>query len=183
LIDGQQIAICSRFPAIRVFSEPWARGWAGAPRGFAFATLDCGGGTALNIYGLHLKSNLGDPNGNTAKREDAMEQLLKHQKEMQALDPAATRWLVCGDFNTSEKNPNVPSERTFPLILNAGFFWTFDGVPFKDRVTCPAKGRYPDACFDHIFVRGLGKPVAAPLRQFVGSDHLPVAVDLDLSNR
>jgi endonuclease/exonuclease/phosphatase family metal-dependent hydrolase len=76
-IDGQQIAICSRFPAKRVFSEQWAKGWADAPRGFAFAAFDCGGVT-VNVYGLHLKSNLGDPPLNTAKYEDAVEQLLKH---------------------------------------------------------------------------------------------------------
>jgi len=28
----------------------------------------------VNVYGLHLNSNLGDPAGNTAKREDAVEQ-------------------------------------------------------------------------------------------------------------
>jgi endonuclease/exonuclease/phosphatase family metal-dependent hydrolase len=39
---------------------------------------------------------------------------------------------------------------------------------------------YPDACFDHIFVMGLGRPVASPLARVDGSDHLPVAVDLDL---
>ena len=178
-IDGQQIAICSRFPAKRVFSEPWAKGWAGAPRGFAFAAIDCGG-AVVNVYGIHLKSNLGDPAGNTAKREDAIEQLLKHQSDMAAEDPSASRWVVCGDFNTSERNELVPSERTFPLMHKAGFFWTFEGVPFERRVTCPAKGRYPDACFDHIFVKGLGRPVAAPLVKIGGSDHLPVAVDLNL---
>ena len=181
-IDGQQIAICSRFPAKRVFSEQWAKGWAEAPRGFAFAAIDCGGVT-VNIYGIHLKSNIGDPAGNTAKREDAVEQLLKHQQDMRREDPSASRWVVCGDFNTSEKNELVPSERTFPLMLKAGYFWTFEGVPFKRRITCPSKGRYPDACFDHIFVMGLGRPVATPLVKIGGSDHLPVAVDLDLRAR
>lgn len=179
LIDGQQIAICSKFPATHVFSAPWDRGWAGAPRGFAFAAFDCDG-IVVNVYGLHLKSNLGDPAGNTAKREDAIEQLLKHQQEMQAAEPSAERWVVCGDFNTSDANPAVPSERTFPKMTAAGFYWTFDGVPFAKRITCPAKGRYPDACFDHVFVRGLDKPVASPLGTIGGSDHLPVSVDLDL---
>jgi hypothetical protein len=61
-----------------------------------------------------------------------------------------------------------------------GFYWTFDGIPFARRVTCPAKGQYPDACFDHVFTLGLGKPVAEPLRNIGGSDHLPVSVDLEI---
>ena len=150
-------------------------------RGFAYAAFDCGG-TVLNVYGLDLKSNIGDPEGNTAKREDAVEQLLKHQKDMQAADPSAIpgRWVVCGDFNTSEVNAAVPSERTFPLMLKAGFYWTYDGIPLEIRITCPGKGRYPPACFDHVFTLGLGKPVATPLRNISGSDHLPVSVDLEI---
>ena len=48
------------------------------------------------------------------------------------------------------------------------------------------KGKWggdPDACFDHIFVKGLGMPVASPLVKIGGSDHLPVAVDLGLMGR
>jgi endonuclease/exonuclease/phosphatase (EEP) superfamily protein YafD len=44
-------------------------------------------------------------------------------------------------------------------------------------------GGDPDACFDHIFVKGLGMPVASPLVKIGGSDHLPVAVDLGLMGR
>lgn len=121
--------------------------------------------------------------GNTAKREDATEQLLKHQQDMQKEGPTATRWVVCGDFNTSERNDLAPSEQTFPKLLKEGFFWTFEGVPFERRITCPSKERYPDACFDHIFVKGLGRPVATPLVKIGGSDHLPVSVDLDMRVR
>jgi endonuclease/exonuclease/phosphatase family metal-dependent hydrolase len=179
-IDRQQIAICSRFPAKFVASEQWVRGWAGAPRGYAFASLDCPGGR-LNVYGLHLKSNIGDAEVNTSKREDAVEQLLGHMKATLKESPdVGSRWLVCGDFNTDKVNPRVPSERTFPLLAEAGFHWTFEDVPKEKRITCPAKGSYPDACFDQIFVKGLGKPVAAPVTEQKGSDHLPVAVDITI---
>lgn len=180
-IEAQQIAICSRFPARFVSSAQWEKGWAGAPRGFAFASLDCGDGGILNIYGLHLKSNLGDAQINTAKREDAMEQLLKHQAATASEDSTTgTQWIICGDFNTDSINAAVPSERTFPLLLAAGFHWTFDGLPLDKRITCPAKGQYPAACFDHFFTLGLGKPSATPLPDFAGSDHLPVAMELPL---
>lgn len=183
LIEAQQIAICSRFPARFVYSAQWEKGWAGAPRGFAFASLDCGPGGSLNVYGLHLKSNLGNPQINTAKREDAAEQLLRHRAATLAESPeAGSQWIVCGDFNTDSVNTAVPSERTFPLLLKAGFHWTFDGLPLTMRVTCPAKGQYPDACFDHIFTLGIAEACAKPL-PIPGSDHLPVAADISIWKR
>lgn len=180
LIDAQQIAICSRYPARFVYSSRWERGWAGPPRGFAYAALDTGGGV-IHVTGLHLKSNLGDPQGNTAKREDAMEQVLKHLKQSgKEANSDSAGWIICGDFNTDEVNTAVPSERTFRLLRDDGFFWSFQGVPHSRRVTCPAKGKYPPASFDHIFLKGLGKPVAAPVSNIFGSDHLPVSVDVSL---
>ena len=59
----------------------------------------------------------------------------------------------------------MPSEKTFPLMLKAGFFWTFEGDPFERRDTCPAKGRYPDASFGHIFFMELGRPVEVNLNR------------------
>ena len=126
LLDGQQIAICSRFAATRVFSSRWDKGWAGAPRGFAYAAFDCDG-TVVNVYGLHLKSNIGDPEGNTAKREDAIEQLIKHQQEMQAQDLSANRWIVCGDFNTCETNISVPAANVLSAPYVILDFDSFDG--------------------------------------------------------
>ena len=177
-IDGQQIAILSKFPADFVYSSAWKIGWAGPPRGFAFASLNVRGST-IQVIGLHLKSNLGDAQQNTAKREDAVEQILDHiartEKDSGILNPPI---LVCGDFNTDSVNPNVPSERTFKMLSSKGFFWTFEGIPKGNRITCPGKGRYPPASFDHIFCRGLNRPVATPLSQFKGSDHFPVRVEV-----
>jgi endonuclease/exonuclease/phosphatase family metal-dependent hydrolase len=175
--DGQQIAIFSKFPADFVYSSAWKHGWSGPPRGFAYAALKLEAGT-LNVIGLHLKSNLGDPQGNTAKREDAAEQVLEHLNLTAAeTGQRNSRVVICGDFNTDSINRDVPSERTFKLFLESGFFWSFEGVPHNLRITCPAKGRYPAASFDHIFVKNLGRPVASPLGSVVGSDHLPVVVE------
>jgi len=71
----QQIAILSRYHADGAWAEPWKRGWAAAPRGYAYTKLVISG-KPMHVYGLHLKSNLGDPVKNTSKREDATEQLL-----------------------------------------------------------------------------------------------------------
>ena len=175
--DGQQLAIFSKFPAEFVYSSAWEHGWAGPPRGFAYAALKLEHGT-VNVVGLHLKSNLGDPQGNTAKREDAAGQVLEYLRTTQAQtkQPDA-KVIVCGDFNTDWENREVPSERTFKLLAEAGYFWSFEGIPHKLRITCPAKGRYPAACFDHVFMKNLGRPVASPVGSVTGSDHLPVTVD------
>lgn len=172
----QQITLLSRFPANAAWAEAWKRGWASAPRGYAYARLMVSG-RPLHIYGLHLKSNLGNPVENTSKREDAMEQLLGHiRDEARPGEPV----VVAGDFNTSKEQVNLAADTTLIKIEKEGFFWSFAGIPPEQRVTVPSKGRYPDACFDHIYVRGLGKPVALVLKNLHGSDHLPVAVDLQL---
>lgn len=170
----QQIAILSRYPADAAWAEPWKRGWANAPRGYAYAKLMIGS-KPLHVYGLHLKSNLGDPVENTSKREDAMEQLVAHvQTQAKKTEPVA----VVGDFNTSKEQVNLASDTTLAKIEKAGFFWTFEGIPLAHRITIPGKGRYPDACFDHIYVRGAGRPAAQVLTNTPGSDHFPVVVDL-----
>ncbi|WP_009962599.1 endonuclease/exonuclease/phosphatase family protein [Verrucomicrobium spinosum] len=104
----QQIAIMSRFAADGAWAESWKRGWANAPRGYAYAKLIVEG-RPLHVYGLHLKSNLGDPIKNTSKREDAVEQLLGHIKDQcKAGEPI----VVVGDFNTSKEQVNLAGDRT-----------------------------------------------------------------------
>jgi endonuclease/exonuclease/phosphatase family metal-dependent hydrolase len=172
-VGEQQIAILSRFPADAAWAESWKRGWANAPRGYAYAKLMIGS-KPLHVYGLHLKSNLGDPAENTSKREDAMEQLIAHVRtQAKEVEPV----VVAGDFNTSKEQVNLASDTTLIKIEKAGFFWTFEGIPLAHRITIPGKGRYPDACFDHIYVRGLGRPAAQVLANTAGSDHFPVVVD------
>lgn len=176
-IGEQQIAILSRFPADGAWAESWKKGWANAPRGYAYAKLMVGSKT-LHVYGLHLKSNLGNPVENTSKREDAMEQLIDHVKTQAKAKEGV---VVVGDFNTSKEQVNLASDTTLTKIEKAGFFWTFEGIPLEHRITIPGKGKYPDACFDHIYVRDLGRPAAMVLKDTPGSDHFPVVVDLVLN--
>lgn len=175
-LGDQQITIMSRYKADVEWSESWKRGWANAPRGYAYAKLLIGD-KVLHVYGLHLKSNLGDPLANTSKREDAMEQLIDHIKDQTKKDEAV---VVCGDFNTSKEQINLAGDRTLTKIEEDGFFWTFEGIPLNQRITIPGKGKYPDACFDHIYTRSLGRPVASVLKDTPGSDHFPVVVDLSI---
>jgi len=178
-IGEQQITILSRYRADGAWAESWKKGWANAPRGYAYAKLEISG-KPLHVYGLHLKSNLGDPVKNTSKREDAMEQLIEHVKSQAKPKDGV---VVVGDFNTSKDQINLAGDRTLKKIEDAGFFWTFEGIPLKHRITIPNKGRYPDACFDHIYTRDLGRPTAQVLKDTPGSDHLPVIVDLVIETK
>ena len=109
-----------------------------------------------------------------------MEQLIEHTKEY---SKPGVGVVVVGDFNTSKEQVNLAGDTTLKKIETAGFFWTFEGIPLEHRITIPRKGSYPDACFDHIYVRGLGSPVAQVLKDTSGSDHFPVFVDLVLETK
>ena len=180
-LSGQQVAIAARMPAEAVWSEPWEKGWAGAPRGYAQATFNVRG-KRLAVYGLHLKSNLGDPVENTSKREDAIGQLIAHINTGRERVPKPDAVIIGGDYNTDDPDTPAgqsPGERTFSMLRKAGFHWSFDGIAHKDRITCPGKGRYPDACFDYFFTRGIGKPLSV-VAKAVGSDHLPVVMEVEI---
>lgn len=167
-------------PADTAWAADWEKGWAEAPRGYAYATYRIGK-KRLGIYSLHLKSNLGDAAANTSKREDAAGQLVRHI-QAEATRAPVDCLVIGGDFNTDDPDqPQAPSpgEKTFPTLRKAGFVWAFDGIPHAQRITCPGHGRYPDACFDQFFTKGLGKP-AARVMATEGSDHLPVAMEVGL---
>jgi endonuclease/exonuclease/phosphatase family metal-dependent hydrolase len=178
-ISGQQVAIAARMPAEAVWAEAWEKGWAGAPRGYAYASFLIGD-KRIAVYCIHLKSNLGNPPANTSKREDATEQLMAHVKTGRERVPTPAAIIIGGDFNTDDPDTPAgqsPGERTFGMLRKAGFKWSFDGVAHADRITCPGKGRYPDACFDQLFTRGLGNPIASVVVA-KGSDHRPVVMEV-----
>lgn len=178
-ISGQQVAIAARIPSESVWSEPWARGWAGAPRGYAHASFLVGG-KRLAVYCLHLKSNLGNPPENTSKREDAIEQLLGHISTGRDRVPKPDLIIIGGDFNTDDPDTPAgqsPGERTFGMLRKAGFHWAFEGIEHQHRITCPGHGKYPDACFDQLFSKGLEEPIASVV-SLPGSDHLPVVMEV-----
>ena len=71
------------------------------------------------------------------------------------------------------------NRRSFAVLRNAGFAWSFDGIAHKERITCPSKGRYPDACFDYFFTLGMDSPLAS-VALAEGSDHRPVVMDVSV---
>jgi hypothetical protein len=110
----------------------------------------------LSVYSVHFKSNRGDPQTDMAKREEAARQLLVHAAEMESLYAKGAKvvTVIAGDFNTDPTDPRFGTEGTFAL-LRERFTWAWENIPVSERVTLPAKGRYPDASFDGFFVRGV----------------------------
>ena len=84
--------------------------------------------------------------------------------------------VIAGDFNTDPTDARFASEETFAM-LREKFVWAWENVPLSERVTNPAKGRYPDACFDGFLVRGATKsllqanPHPRSQRPFPGHSH------------
>ncbi len=85
-----------------------------------------------------------------------------------------------GDFNTNKDQIDFSSEKTFKIFKENGFSSGFENIPLSERVTLPSKGRYPDATFDYIFVKGLGEKFIKPtIMNSHISDHMPVNLTLD----
>ena len=185
----QQVSVLSKYPAQSCWSEDWKTfGKVDPPRGFAFAHIQIDG-KDIAVYGVHLKSNLimgGDrfKTGqiNILKRELSAEQVLAHSKEIpKVLGQDFEAVIVAGDFNTNKDQMDFASEKTLQTFEDNGFTSGFENIPLPQRVTHPSKGRYPDATFDYIFVKGSKeKPLNPSILKSQVSDHLPVTVKIDL---
>jgi endonuclease/exonuclease/phosphatase family metal-dependent hydrolase len=86
--------------------------------------------------------------------------------------------VIAGDFNTDPTDPRFVSEQTFMLLRTAGFGWAWENTPLAERVTLPAKGRYPDASFDGFLVRGGQLLSCKALRIQEVSDHFPAILSI-----
>ena len=126
---------------------------------------------------MHFKSNRGEATTNIAKREEAARQLLTHVAEMESAYSGSGKivTVIAGDFNTDPTDARFASEQTF-AILKEKFVWPWENLPLSERVTNPAKGRYPDACFDGFLVRGAAKLSCKPMPIHGVSDHFPVVL-------
>ena len=124
---------------------------------------------------MHFKSNRGDATSNIGKREEAARQLLDHVAEMESVYSGSAKvvTVIAGDFNTDPTDARFSTEETFALLRDK-FVWSWEKVPLSERVTNPAKGRYPDACFDGFLVHGAAKISCKPIPIQGVSDHFPV---------
>jgi endonuclease/exonuclease/phosphatase (EEP) superfamily protein YafD len=155
--EAQEVAIASRLQPLSAWAERWkAAGAIAPPRGFAFAAYEIAPCQLLLVYGVHLKSNLGDLQENVPIRQESVHQLRSHMDAMQAAYGKLGNiiWIVGGDFNTSLDDKHFAAETTLRSFAEAGFLWTWQNIPASSRVTMPPDKGFAPACFDHIFCRG-----------------------------
>lgn len=179
----QQLAILSRFRAVKSGAEPWhASDFIYPPRGYVYAVLDVGG-ELVGCFNVHLKSNYIPEDQdekqqttlNTLKRELSSRQLLGHidkLREAGVNGTNVTRFIIAGDFNTSILDKRFAAETTIRSILDAGFKNAFEGLSGDEHATLPANYYYPAATFDYILSAGLtpgDAPHVLPLNRI--SDH------------
>lgn len=69
------------------------------------------------------------------------------------------------------------SEKILQTFEDNGFTSGFENIPLPQRVTLPSKGRYPDATFAYIFVKGSNeKPLNPSILKSQVSDHSQVTI-------
>jgi endonuclease/exonuclease/phosphatase family metal-dependent hydrolase len=186
----QGLALISRVP----WEEVWAIDFSALPagpdrpyRGILGAQFKMADGEKLYLYGVHLKSNRGNPETVQMRRERAMDHLRWDWKR-RGIDPQKDRILLVGDFNTSLNMSLFQKEQTLRRLLGQGFVDAAEGMPSHQRMTLPASrdGRYPPADFDQILVsaplaQGMGRrpPWARVVRVPTGaSDHYLMKIKL-----
>lgn len=184
-VAKRQVAILSRYPVLEARAEEWQpEGALRPPGGFAFVAVRCTSAD-VGVFTLHLKNNIGSGDRatqfNILLREISAEQLVRQLSELtgRATNRLSTL-IVGGNFNTDLDQPRFISERTLRALLEAGFRHGFDGVPLAERITCPGGGRYADATFDYLFVKGASFVAPPEVLLTDVSDHEPVTADLVL---
>jgi len=182
---GQQVAIASRYPPMSSWVEMWKpNGPLLPPRGFAFAAYEIAPRQLLLVYAVHLKSNRGEISEDIAIREESIRQLVAHMRAMNEVygKLGTVSCIVGGDFNTAPDDPRFAKENTTRTLRDQGFSWCWQNIPFPQRVSLPSDKFFPDACFDHIFVRNAkikSARVIQTSRQ--SSDHRAITAGLELA--
>ena len=188
-LPNQGLAILSRVP----WRELWALDFSGLPaapdrppnRGIIAAEFVLPNRQPLTIYGLHLKSNFGDPAANRAKRE-AVIAYLEWDWQRRKLNPKRDHIIVLGDFNSSVHDPVFAKEQSLRRLLALGFTDAAEGLDADQRITIPANNAgYPDNDFDHILISpSLRARLATPppwvniIRvPYTVSDHYPLFIN------
>lgn len=179
----QELAILAKAQAVSAFQEEFVAAAVDPSRGFVYAAFKRGEDAMLLIYGVHLRSNSGGIAASAPKREEGIRQLVRHAENMTALwedQRKRVGIVVAGDLNTDPTQEPFDVDETLRILQEAGFRWTGEGMPREKVTTWISNGRYPDAAFDQIWVKGVeaGDAVVDQGVDREVSDHRAVSVVL-----
>jgi endonuclease/exonuclease/phosphatase family metal-dependent hydrolase len=190
---NQGLALISQVPWKRVWALDFsdlAAGYDRPYRGILGAEFPLTQNRSLYLYGVHLKSNRGNPASARMRRERAMEYLRWDWNRL-GLNPKKNLILLVGDFNTSLNMSAYREEQTLRSLLDFGFIDGAEGTPSHKRMTLPASkdGRYPPADFDQMLLSPAladlmpgGKPWANVVpTPSAASDHYLMKMELPLA--
>jgi len=203
--DKRNIALLSRFEILKIRELDFAGVEAdvNVTRGALSGVINLGNNHLLLVYGVHLKSNLGEPAVNVSKRQEALKVIRAHAELVMESNPSKL-WeiVVAGDMNVDPELESFADDESLAPLGDWVDLWR--GFPLESRTTIPTRLGDPDlefpaACFDRIIVAPeltnppwvAGEPVALQRGVDVGnvftaagqndehvSDHYPVFVDL-----
>ena len=164
------------------------------PRGYVHADIIISPTVTASVYAVHLKSNYGQTTEeiaqtNRLKRTAAIEQLLAAEgvsggsrRRRAANRPLMRPTIVAGDFNADKWDENFAAESIFSLFENARFDNVMEALPPARRITHPGRGKWRNATFDYVMVRGLKVREPGVVLSADGlSDHNPVFTVLEES--
>ena len=181
-----EVGISARFPATEGYMEEFIAGATDdPPRGFAYAAFAIGN-NVLGVYSVHLKSNSGGISETAGKREESARQLVLHAKKMEerfSKEGISFTALIGGDYNMDPTSSKWDSDNTFGVLEEGGFEWTGNGLAKEEIISWLSNGQYPDAVFDHFFIRGEDNGYTKPVTQKTDrgpSDHRAVIIELGL---
>ena len=149
-------------------------------RGALAARFSLAPGRDLLVYGVHLKSNFGDPPRNIAQRSIALHLLAADaEAERYASYPrAALSVLILGDTNVDPENEQFAADPSF-AALAGGYTDLWLGVPLPARTTIPTRHAgpngdtnlvFPPSAFDRIFA---SKDLTSPPAPYAPPPNLP----------
>lgn len=169
-LDYQQDFIATTLPVAEANWANWEyRKEANPPRGYAFAAVVVEPAVTAKVYAVHLKSNYGAKDPDTARynrlaRANAIEQVIAKEKDSKYV-------ILAGDFNADKWKNEFAEEAVFPMLEKAGYSNPLELLSKRARWTYPNK-RYGNSALDYIMLKGFvspEKPIKVPNTEL--SDH------------
>lgn len=143
---------------------PQARaGGSTEPRGVLVTRVTLRSGAAIRVLNTHLDASRDD-----GLRLQEIDRLIAAAREL----PEGLPMLIGGDFNAT------PDSETYARMTRAGFVDAFQACGRGQGLTYPADS--PVKRIDYLFLPASARCLVAEVPSFLGSDHRPLLVRLQL---